>query len=92
MRFEIAVHAQGGRVRSDLAQKAMLDEETEVVVNGGQRNVRDAFADCRVDLLRGSVAVGGNDRFVDYLTLMRGGEAMLPGEVPEFCVRETHNY
>jgi len=38
------------------------------------------------------VAVGSNDRFVDYLALMRGGEAMLPGEVPEFCVRETHNY
>jgi hypothetical protein len=35
MRFEIAVHAQGGGMRRDFAEQSVLDEETQIVVNGG---------------------------------------------------------
>jgi len=38
MRFEIAVHAQRGRMRSDLSQQPALDEKPQVVVDRGERN------------------------------------------------------
>ena len=36
MRFEIAVHAQGGRMRRDLSQQTTLDEKPQIIVNRGQ--------------------------------------------------------
>jgi hypothetical protein len=34
MRFEIAVHAQRGRMRSDLSQQPTLDEKPQILGNG----------------------------------------------------------
>jgi len=37
MRFEIAVHAQRGRMRSDLSQQPRIDEKPQVVVDRGEK-------------------------------------------------------
>src|ERR1700728_2725461 len=42
MRFEIAIHPQGGSMGRDLSQQPTLDEKPQIVVNGGQRNGRNA--------------------------------------------------
>jgi hypothetical protein len=36
MRFEIAVHPQGGCMRSDLSQQPTVDEKPQVVIVGGE--------------------------------------------------------
>ena len=45
MRFEVAVHAQRGRMRRDLSQQPTLDEKPQIVVDGGERNRRNAAPD-----------------------------------------------
>src|SRR5258708_10430935 len=92
MRFEIAVDAQGGGVRRGLAEQCVFHEETQVVVNGGQGNRRNAFSYGGVDLFRRAVAVGSDYGFIDDVALVSGGKAALPGQIPELRMRETHNY
>lgn len=90
MRFEISIHTQGGRMRRDLAQEASLHEETEIVVNGSQRNRRDSLLHSRIDLLWRVMPVRRDDRLVHYLALVRRGEAGLPGKIAELLVGKPH--
>src|ERR1700739_2061716 len=92
MRLEIAVHQQGGSVRRDLAQEAALHEETEVVVNGGERNGRDATPDRGVNIFRGIVSVRSDDGLIDDLTLVRDRQTVLAGELTELLMGKAHDY
>ena len=92
MSFQISIHAQRGRVRRDLAQKAALDEKTKIVVNRSQRNGRNSLLDRCVNMFRRMVPVRSDDRFVNNLTLVRGGKAALPGEFTKLLVGEPHDY
>jgi len=71
MRFEVAVHAQRGRVRSDLSQQPTLDEKPQIVVDRGQRNRWNPPPDRGIDIFRGMVSVGSDDGLKDHLTLVR---------------------
>ena len=57
MRFEIPVHAQRGRMRSDLSQQPALDEKPEIVVDRGERNGWNATPDRGVNVFWGIVSV-----------------------------------
>ncbi len=45
MRFEIAIHPQGGSMGRNLSQQSARDEEPQIVVNGGERNRWNAASD-----------------------------------------------
>ena len=92
MRFEIAVHAQRGRMRSDLSEQATVDEKPQVVVHGGKRNRRNATPDGGVNVFRGMVPVGSDDRLIDDLTLMRDRQTVFRGQLTETLVVKAHNY
>src|SRR6266852_4873014 len=92
MRFEIAVHAQRARMRSDLSQQPALDEKPEIVVDRSQRNGRNATPDRGVDVFRGIVSVGSDDGLIDHLTLMRDRQTVLRGQLTELFMGEAHDY
>ena len=92
MGFEIAVHAQRARMRSDLPQQATLDEKPQVVVNRGQRNGWNATPDCGVNTFRGMMSVGGDDGLINHLPLVRDRQTVLLGQFPEPFMGELHNY
>ena len=92
MRFEIAVHAQCGRMRSDLSQQPTLNEKPKIVVNGGERNRWNAAPDCSVNIFRGMVPVGRDDGLIDHLTLVRDRQTVLRGQLTEPFMSKAHNY
>ncbi len=92
MRFEIAIHAQRGRMRTDLSQHPTLDEKSQVVVNRGQRNGWTAAPDRGVNVFWGIVSVGSDDGLIDHLTLMRDRQTVLRGQLTELFMGETHDY
>ena len=92
MRFEIAIHAQRGGVGRHFAQQAMLHEKTQIVVDRGQRNRRNAFANRSVNLFRGAMAVRGHDGLIDDMALMCRRQAALPCQIPKLLVAEAHDY
>src|SRR5208282_1814559 len=92
MRFEIAVHAQGGRVRTDLSQHPALDEKPQIVVNRGQRNGWNATSDRGVNVFWGMVSVGSDDGLIDHLTLVRDRQTVLRGQLTELFMGEAHDY
>jgi len=92
MRFEIAVHAQGGRVRSDLSQQPTLDEKPQVVVDRGQRNGWNATSDCGINGVRGMVSVGSDDGLIDHLPLVRDRQSVLRGQLTELFMAKVHDY
>jgi len=92
MRFEITVHAQGGRMRSDLSQQPALDEKPQIVVNRGERNGWNAAADHRVNVFWGMVSVESNDGLIDHLTLVRDRQTVLRGQLTELTMGEVHDY
>ena len=83
MRFEIAVHAQRRRMRSDLAQQPTLDEKAQIVVDRGQRNRWNAAPDCGVNVFWGIVPVGSDDGLKHHLTLVRDRQTVLRGQLTE---------
>ena len=92
MRFEIAVNAQCGRMRSDLAQQSTLDEKPQIVVDGSERNRRNATADSRVNAFRGMVSVGSDDSLIDYLPLVRDRQTVLRGQLTKLFMGKAHDY
>jgi len=92
MRFEIAVHAQRGRMRSNLSQQSALDEKPQIVVDGGQRNGWNATPDCSINIFWGMVSMGSDDGLIDDLALMRDRQTMLRRQLTELLMGETHNY
>ena len=92
MRFEIAVHAQRGGMRSDLAQQATLDEKPEIVVDRGERNGWNAAPNRGVDIFRGMVPVRGDDGLIDHLTLVRDRQTVLRGQFTKLFMGEAHDY
>lgn len=92
MRFEIAVHAQRGRMRSDLSQQPTLDEKPQIVVNRGERNGRNATSDGGVNGFWGMVSVGSDDSLIDHLTLVRDRQTVLRGQLTEPFMGQAHNY
>src|ERR1700733_668128 len=92
MRCEVAIHAQRGRMRSDLSQQPALYEKPQIVVDRGQRNRWNAASDCGVHLFRGIVPVGGGDRLIDHLTLVRDRQPVLRGQLTEVFMGEAHDY
>ena len=92
MRFEIAVHAQRGRMRTDLAQHSTLDEKPQIVVDRGERNRWNAAPDRGVNVFRGIVSVGSDDGLIDHLTLVRDRQTVLRGQLTELFMGETHDY
>ena len=91
MRFEIAVHAQRGRMRSDLSQQPTLAEKPQIVVDRGERNGRNATPDRGVYILGGIVSVGSDDGLIDHLTLMRDRQTVLRGQRTELFLSEAHD-
>ena len=71
MWFEVAVHAQRGRMRSDLSQQPTLDEKPEIVVDRGERNRWNATPDSGVNVFWRIVPMRSDDGLIDYLTLVR---------------------
>jgi hypothetical protein len=92
MRFEIAVHEQRGRMRSDLAQQPALDEKPQIVVDRGERNGWNATSDRGVNVFWGMVSVGSDDGFIDHLTLVRDRQTVLLGQLTEMFMGGAHNY
>src|SRR6202167_5855091 len=92
MRFEIAVHAQRGRMRTDLPQQPTLDEKPQIVVDRGERNGWNAAPDRGVNVFRGIVPVGGDDGLIDHLPLVRDRQTVLRGQLTELFMGETHDY
>src|SRR4029077_12724761 len=92
MRFEIAVHAQRGRMRSDLSQQPALDEKPEIVVDRGERNGWNATSDRGVNVFWRIVSVGSDDGLIDHLTLMRDRQTVLGGQLTELFMGEAHDY
>jgi len=92
MRFEIAVHAQRGRMGSDLSQQSTLNEKAQIVVDGGERNGWNAAPHRRVDIFRGMVPVGSDDGLEDDLALVRDCQTMLRGHLTELFMAKAHNY
>ncbi len=92
MRFKIAIHAQRGRVRTDLPQQPALDEQPKIVVDGGERNGWNTAPDCGVNIFRRIVPVGSDDGFIDHLTLMRDRQTVLRGQLTELFMGEAHDY
>ena len=92
MRFEIAVHAQRGRMRSDLSQQPTLDEKPQIVVDRGERNGWNATPDRGVNVFRRIVSVGSDDGLIDHLTLVRDRQTVLRGQLTELFMGEAHDY
>ena len=92
MRFEIAIHAQRGRMRSDLSQQPALDEKPQIVVDRGQRNGWNATPDRGVNVFRRIVSVGSDDGLIDHLTLVGDRQAVLLGQLTELFMGEAHDY
>jgi hypothetical protein len=92
MRFEIAVHAQRGRMRSDLSQQPTLDEKPQIVVDRGERNGWNATSDRGINVFWGMVSVGSDDGLKDYLTLVRDRQTVLRGQLTELLMGEAHDY
>src|ERR1700722_11416084 len=92
MRFEIAVHAQRGRMRSNLSQQPKLDEEPQVVVDRGERDGWNATPDRGVNVLWGVMPVSSDNGLIDHLTLVRDRQTVLRGQFTELFMGETHDY
>ena len=92
MRFEIAIDAQGGCMRSDLSQQPTVDEEPQVVVDRGERNGWDLTPDRGVDGFRGMMSIGSNHGFKDHLPLVRDRQTVFRRQLAELLVGETHSY
>src|ERR1039457_988034 len=92
MRFEIAVHAQRGRMRSDLSQQLTLDEKPQIVVDRGERDGWNATSDRGVNVFWGIVSGGSDDGLIDHLTLVRDRQTVLRGQLTELFMGETHDY
>ena len=92
MRFEIAVHAQGGRMRSDLSQQTTLDEKPQIVVDRGQRNGWNATSDRGINGFWRMMSVGSDDRLIDHLALVRDRQPMFRSQFTKLLVRKAHNY
>jgi hypothetical protein len=92
VRIEIAVHPQGGCVRSDLSQQSTFDEKPQVVVDRGQRNGWNAAPDCGVNAFGRMVSVGSDNGLIDHLPLVRDRQSMLRGQLTELFVGKTHDY
>jgi hypothetical protein len=92
MGFEIAVHAQGGGMRSDLSQHPTRDEKPQIVVNRGERNGWNATSDRGVNVFWGMVSVGSDDGLIDHLTLVRDRQTVLRGPLTELFMGEAHDY
>jgi hypothetical protein len=92
MRFEIAVHAQRRRMRSDLPQQPTLDEKPQIVIDRGQRNGWNAASDRSVNGFWGMVSVRSDDGLIDHLTLVRDRQTVLRGQFTELFVGEAHDY
>jgi hypothetical protein len=92
MGFEIAVHTQRGRMRSDLSQQSTLDEKPQIVVDRGKRNGWNAAPDRGVNVFGGIVPVGSDDGLKDHLTLVRDRQPVLGGQLTELFMAEAHDY
>ena len=92
MRFEIAVHAQRGRMGSDLSKQPTLNEKPQVVIDRGERNGRNAAPDRGINVFRRIVAVGSDDGFIDYLALVRDRQTVLRRQFTELFMSEAHDY
>src|SRR5271157_738392 len=92
MRFEIAVHTQRGRMRSDLPQHPTLDEKPQIVVDRGQRNGWNAAPDRGVNVFRGIMSVGSDDGLIDHLTLVRDRQSVLRSPLTKLFMAEAHDY
>ena len=90
MRFEIAVHAQSGRMRSDLAQQPALDEKAQIVVDRGERNGRNTTPDRGVNIFRGIMSVGSDNGLIDHLTLVRDRQSARRGQLTELFKGGAH--
>src|SRR5580698_7047489 len=92
MRFEIAVHPQRGRMRSDLPQQSTFNEKLKVIVDRGQRNGWNATPHSGINLFRGMVAMRRDVRFLEYLALVSDCQTVLIGQFRELFMAGAHNY
>src|SRR5579872_131759 len=92
MRFEVAVHAQCGRMRTDLAQQPTFDEKPQIVVDRGHRNRWNATPDRGINAFWRMMSVGSDDRLIDHLTLVRDRQTVLRSQLTELLMGKTHDY
>src|ERR1700678_4152745 len=92
MWFEIAVHAQRGRMRTNLPQQPALDKRPQIVVDRGERNRWNAAPNRGVNIFRGMVPVRGDDGLIDHLTLVRHRQTVLRSQFTKLFMGEAHDY
>src|SRR5579863_210936 len=92
MRFEIAVHEQRGRMRTDLSQHPALDEKPQIVIDRGQRYGWNAAPDGGVNVFRRIVSLGSDDGLIDHLTLVRDRQTVFRGPFTELFMAQAHDY
>src|ERR1700685_590099 len=63
-----------------------------MVVDGGERNGWNATPHRGVNVFRGIVSVGSNDRLIDHLTLVRDRQTVLRRQLTELFMSEAHDY
>ena len=90
MRFEIAVHAQRGRMRTDLSQHPTLDEKSQIVVDRGQRNRWNTTPNRGINVFRGIVPTRGYNSLIHYLPLVRDRQTVLRGQLAELFMGKAH--
>jgi hypothetical protein len=91
MRFEIAIHPQGGSMGRDLSQQPRLDEKAQIVVDRGERHGRNATPHGGVNVLWRMVPVGSDHGLIDHLTLVGDRQTVLQGQFTELFMGEAHH-
>jgi hypothetical protein len=92
MRFEIAVHTQSRRMRSDLSQQSAFDKKPQIVIDRSQRNRWNATPDRGVNVFWRMMSVRSDDCFIYHLTLVRDRQTVSLGQLTEVFMGETHDY
>ena len=92
MRFQVTVHTQRGRMRSDLPQQAALDEKPQIIVDRCERNRWNATPDGGVNVFRRIMSGRSDDGLVDHLSLVRDRQTVLRGQFTELFVGGAHDY
>jgi Na+-transporting NADH:ubiquinone oxidoreductase subunit NqrA len=77
-------------MRRNLPQQPTLNEELEIIVDGSQRNGRNATPHCGVNLFWGVVPAGSDYSFIHYLALVRDRQTVLLGQLTELFMGEVH--
>jgi hypothetical protein len=86
MRFEIAIHPQGGRMGRNLSQQATHNEKPQIVIDRGERYGWNSASDRGVNVLWGIVSVRSDHSFIHDLALVCNRQTVLRGQLTELFI------